>query len=293
MKVTFQTNEDRILIKCVDDHFNIYKCVINQFDPFVSTFCSRNMGKMEKILKNYVIQEMDDHMILKVEDPVELQYILKKEKLPEGETFAMIIGKLESIEEEIGKLQLRTSDLEEQLENGVILPGYAGGVIPKDTTELLLGVKIEYNNPDFRRVGNPNGGTNKDHFRVQMTNGGENYLLFHRVNNNEFIGKSIKPVAFLSNLQVFAFHYNQETTDFTPLGKCTNLMELYFNTCNVSSLEFVRTLKKLQKIFFHTCPQLKDLNPLMDCPALQEVTYQSCAGVILVPNFPGNIKITK
>jgi len=83
------------------------------------------MGKMEKILKNYVIQEMDDHMILKVEDPVELQYILKKEKLPEGEAFAMIIGKLESIEEENGKLQLRTSELEEQLENGVILPGYA------------------------------------------------------------------------------------------------------------------------------------------------------------------------
>ena len=291
MKVTFQTNEDRILIKCVDDHFNIYKCVINQFDPFVSTFCSRNMGKMEKILKNYVIQEMDDHMILKVEDPVELQYILKKEKLPEGETFAMIIGKLESIEEEIGKLQLRTSELEEQLENGVILPGYAGGVIPKDSTELLLGVKEDRTyHPDFKRIGHPKSGNNKDNYYCTWNDSSN---AFYRFNNNEFIGKSIKPVAFLSNLQVFAFHYNQETTDFTPLGKCTNLMELYFNTCNVSSLEFVRTLKKLQKICFHTCPQLKDLNPLLDCPALQEVTYQSCAGVLTVPNFPGNIKITK
>jgi len=288
MKVTFSTNDDRILIKCVDDHFNIYKCVINQFDPFVSTFCSRNMGKMEKILKNYVIQEMDDHMILKVEDPVELQYILKKEKLPEGEAFAMIIGKLESIEEEIGKLQFRTSELEEQLENGVILPGYAGGVIPKDSTELLLGVKEENGNSDFKKTPHPHSTSNRNYF---VTNGGSIY--FPRFNNNEFIGKSIKPVAFLSNLQVFAFHYNQDVKDFTQLGKCKNLMELYFNTCNVSSLEFVRSLKKLQKICFHTCPQLKDLNPLMDCPSLQEVTYQSCAGVQSVPNFPGNIKITK
>ncbi len=291
MKVTFTTNEDRILIKCVDEHFNIYKCVINQFDPFVSTFCSRNMGKMEKILKNYVIQEMDDHMILKVEDPVELQYILKKEKLPEGETFAMIIGKLESIEEEIGKLQLRTSELEEQLENGVILPGYAGGVIQKDTTELLLGVKEErVYHSDFKRIGHPNCSPNKDTYFIA---GNQQNFDLCRINNNEFIGNSIKPVSFLSNLQVFAFHYNQDVKDFNPLGKCKNLMELYFNTCNVSSLEFVRTLKKLQKICFHTCPQLKDLNPLMDCPALQEVTYQSCAGVLTVPNFPGNIKITK
>jgi len=248
------------------------------------------MGKMEKILKNYVIQEMDDHMILKVEDPVELQYILKKEKLPEGEAFAMIIGKLESIEEEIGKLQFRTSELEEQLENGVILPGYAGGVIPKDTTELLLGVKIELHHTDFRRVAHPNSGNNKDTFYTSWNNAS---TAFSRFNNNEFIGKSIKPVVFLSNLQVFAFHYNQDVKDFTPLGKCIHLTELYFNTCNVSSLEFVRSLKKLQKICFHTCPQLKDLNPLMDCPSLQEVTYQSCAGVQSVPNFPGNIKITK
>lgn len=290
MKLTFSTNEDRILIKYVDDHFNIYKCVVNQFDPFVSTFCGRNMGKMEKILKNNVIQEMDDHVILKVDEPVELQYILKKEKLPEGETFGMILGKIESIQEEIGKLQIRTSDLEEQLENGVILPGYAGGVIPKDTTELLLGVKIEYNNPDFRKIGHQNSGNNKNTYYFPVSNGGYSNGNF---NNNEFTGNSIKPVAFLSNLQVFAFHYNQETTDFTPLGKCIHLTELYFNSCNVSSLEFVRSLKKLQKIFFHTCPQLKDLNPLLECPALQEVTYQSCAGVQSVPNFPGNVKITK
>jgi len=251
------------------------------------------MGKMEKILKNYVIQEMDDHMILKVDEPVELQYILKKEKQTEGEAFGMILGKIESIQEEIGKLQIRTSDLEEQLENGVILPGYAGGVIPKDTTELLLGVKIETNNSDFRRVGNTNSGNNRENYFIQSFTGSNIGYILPRFNNNEFIGKSIKSVAFLSNLQVFAFHYNQETTDFTPLAKCIHLTELYFNTCKISSLEFVRSLKKLQKIFFHTCPQLKDLNPLLECPALQEVTYQSCAGVQCVPNFPGNVKITK
>ena len=81
MKVSFQVNDDSILIKCVDSHFNIYKCLINQYDPFVATFCGKKLVKLHAILQNHVIQEMDDHVILKVNEPVELQYILKKRKI--------------------------------------------------------------------------------------------------------------------------------------------------------------------------------------------------------------------
>ena len=99
MKVSFQVNDESILIKCVDSHFNIYKCLINQYDPFVATFCGKKLDKLNKILQNHVIQEMDDHVILKVSEPVELQYILKKEKFNESESFSMIHGKIESMEE--------------------------------------------------------------------------------------------------------------------------------------------------------------------------------------------------
>ena len=63
-------NDERILVKYVDENFNIYKCVINNSDNFVINFCKRNLEKMEKILKNGEIVEMNGHFLLKVEDPI-------------------------------------------------------------------------------------------------------------------------------------------------------------------------------------------------------------------------------
>ena len=169
MKVSFQVNDNSILIKCVDTHFNIYKCLINQYDPFVATFCGKKLDKLHKILLNHVIQEMDDHVILKVSEPVELQYILKKEKFNESESFSLILGKIESMEERIRELEeqtesleLSTSDLIEQLEEGVVLSGYAGGIIPKDITELFLNVVVGGNGQQRPQIAGqqPSFGTN-------------------------------------------------------------------------------------------------------------------------------------
>ena len=284
MKVSFQVNDNSILIKCVDTHFNIYKCLINQYDPFVATFCGKKLDKLHKILLNHVIQEMDDHVILKVSEPVELQYILKKEKFNESESFSLILGKIESMEERIRELEeqtesleLSTSDLIEQLEEGVVLSGYAGGIIPKDATELFLNVVV--------------GGTKT---RTSGSLGENDYLIFSKEMydwggyfneygtqtsccftnlffNTQFVGKSIKPVSFLTNLQRFAIHSRTDISDFSPLRKCINLVSIYFFQSGVSNIDFVLDLKKLGTISFNFCSSLTKINQLTNCPSLQTI----------------------
>ena len=255
MKVSFQVNDDSILIKCVDSHFNIYKCLINQYDPFVATFCGKKLVKLHAILQNHVIQEMDDHVILKVSEPVELQYILKKEKYNESESFSLILGKIESMEERIRELkeqteslELSTSDLIEQLEEGVVLSGYAGGIIPKDATELFLNVVVGGNFQ--QRLGLGTGFGSNDYL-IFSKNLSTNYsnewgrnndtsISFTNIFfNTQFVGKSIKPISFLTNLQRFAIHGRPDISDFSPLRKCINLLEIYFFNSEISNIDFV------------------------------------------------------
>jgi hypothetical protein len=297
MKVSFQVNDDSILIKCVDSHFNIYKCLINQYDPFVATFCGKKLVKLHAILQNHLIQEMDDHVILKVSEPVELQYILKKEKYNESESFSLILGKIESMEERIHELEeqteslkLSTSDLIEQLEEGVILSGYAGGIIPKDATELFLNVVVGGNFQ--QRLGLGTGFGSNDYL-IFSKNLSTNYsnewgrnndtsISFTNIFfNTQFVGKSIKPVSFLTNLQRFAIHGRPDISDFSPLRKCTNLLEIYFEKSGISNIDFVLDLKKLTTISFNSCSSLTKINQLTNCPSLQTIyigggTPQTC-----------------
>ena len=286
MKVSFQVNDNSILIKCVDTHFNIYKCLINQYDPFVATFCGKKLDKLHKILLNHVIQEMDDHVILKVSEPVELQYILKKEKFNESESFSLILGKIESMEERICELEEQTeslesstSDLIEQLEEGVVLSGYAGGIIPKDTTELFLNVVVGGNYPQKQPATAPTFGANdylifsKSISSNQINEWGhQTSLSFTNIFfNTQFIGKSIKSVSFLTNLQRFAIHSRTDISDFSPLKKCINLVSIYFFQSGVSNIDFVLDLKKLHTISFNFCSSLTKINQLTNCPSLQTI----------------------
>lgn len=289
MTLTIHRNDERILIKYVDSSFNVFKHIINHYDKFVIDYFGGKLEKLEKILQNYILEEMDNCVIFKIEEPLFIKYTLVKENTTRGESFGLVLSKINQLEKEISQLKIRTDCLEEQLENGVILPGYAGGVIPIDTTELLLGVKKDYNHPDFKKYPHPQTRDENMFFDPYSSH---HYTLIN-VNNNEFRGITIKPVSFLSNLQIFAFHYNQITTDFTPLAPCITLKELYFNTCNISNIEFVKNLKNLTIISFYNCPELSDLNPLLECPSLREITYSNCPKIFNLPSFPGSIKIVK
>lgn len=91
--MNIQRDDSRILIKYIDSKFNCYKCTIPNSDVFVVNFCKKNLEKMEKILKNHKIIEMDEHYVLKVEDPVDLEYVLKKDSLPSMENLLVELEK--------------------------------------------------------------------------------------------------------------------------------------------------------------------------------------------------------
>ena len=136
MKVTFSQNDKRILIKAVDDFFNVYTHVVTTNDPFVVNFCNGDLSKLSKLLSTYEIVENDEHLILKISEPICLSYKLNKEKQSNENINSLMLGKFQEMSDKIDGLLTRVDDLEDQLDNGVILPGY--GVIEKKCTELIL-----------------------------------------------------------------------------------------------------------------------------------------------------------
>jgi len=101
--MNIERNDERILIKYVDSNFNTFKCVITTDDVFVVNFCRRDLGKMEKLLLGGTINEMDEYYLLKLDEPVFLEYKLKKDE--------------NSIVEIVDKLNLKISVLEEDKNN--------------------------------------------------------------------------------------------------------------------------------------------------------------------------------
>ena len=51
MALTIHRTDERILIKYIDDTFNIFSCVIPYHDKFVIDYCNSKLEKLEK-LKN-------------------------------------------------------------------------------------------------------------------------------------------------------------------------------------------------------------------------------------------------
>ena len=95
-----ERNDDRIIIRYIDDNFNSYRCMITDTDIFVVNFCKKNLDKMEKIIKNGILEESDNNYILKVEEPVYLEYVLKKEVQEDTVALGYILEKFRKVEEE-------------------------------------------------------------------------------------------------------------------------------------------------------------------------------------------------
>jgi hypothetical protein len=85
MTLTFHRTDERILIKYIDDTFNIFSCIIPYHDKFVIDYCNSKLQKLEKLLQNYVLEEHDNKIILKVEEPICISYTLNKQINTTGE----------------------------------------------------------------------------------------------------------------------------------------------------------------------------------------------------------------
>ena len=79
MALTIHRTDERILIKYIDDTFNIFSCIIPYHDKFVIDYCNNKLEKLEKLLKNHILEEHDNKIILKVEEPICINYVLNKQ----------------------------------------------------------------------------------------------------------------------------------------------------------------------------------------------------------------------
>ena len=64
MTLTFHRTEERLLIKYIDDAFNIFTCIIPYHDKFVVDYCNSKLEKLEKLLKNHIIKKHDNKIII-------------------------------------------------------------------------------------------------------------------------------------------------------------------------------------------------------------------------------------
>ena len=95
MKLSFSVNDKRLLIKAVDDLFNIYSICITQADHFVVNYCNKDLNILSKLLQDYQIEENDEHIVLKVDNPIFLSYKLKKEQVSNENISTVLIGKIQ------------------------------------------------------------------------------------------------------------------------------------------------------------------------------------------------------
>jgi hypothetical protein len=112
MALTIHRTDERILIKYIDDTFNIFSCIIPYHDKFVIDYCNSKLEKLEKLLKNHILEEHDNKIILKVEEPICINYTLNKQPTATGEQSGLILSKVKQLEKENKILKEKLEDSE-------------------------------------------------------------------------------------------------------------------------------------------------------------------------------------
>ena len=290
MKATFNISENRLLIKAIDEFYNIYSQVVTKTDPFVVNFCNKDLNVLVDLFKNYEIEENDGFVVVKIIKPIYLSYKLEKQEAATADISNMIMGKLQEMQLQINSQNTRIQGLEEQLEHGVILPG--GGVIDKNEKQLYLCVGNKQNN------------------QISMDNFYFSFGIFNKTHARSFTGTNIKSVKFLRNLDKFVYcdlhidftrnpytrsgscHY-KAITDFSTLKYCKELTGIYFRYSLIVDISFMEELKELEEVYFVGCPELQTINVLAKLPNLKKFGYQNCPKIGSLPDFNSKVVVEK
>jgi hypothetical protein len=191
--------------------------------------------------------------------------------------------------ERIDILEERTADMEEQLEHGVVFPGLAMGVVPRDITKLHMTFG-EWGASDY------------DSGIIQS---GRSPSCF--AHNTQFTGSSLKPIAYLFKLEDFRFgsydpSFNSQVqprycpvsdSEFRHLAKCKSLKTIWIIGTPIESIDWVENLPNLENIMLRHSTQAINLTPLLKCGNLKSVDILGCHKIANVPNFPSSVVITK
>jgi len=306
MNIIYNENTKSISLEYTDSHFNLYRLVINNNDPFILNYMNNNVKDLYNLLKEnkHYIQVDTDSVILSYNKPVCLKYKLQMvNKSNNDEKLNLILKKLSLFENEIQDLKDRSTELETQLENGVVLPGYNGGIIDINETVLMLNY---YNHPLLVDNNSEFKITEGNKFNIDSNQ--RQYIQKYKMNN--FNGRSLKPLKYLKNLRILfytnnEFDYNTNigsvksfyevnSSEFNNLSYLQSLEVIYLeNFNNIKDLNFLASLNNLKYIKIKNCLNLSSIDSIKELPLLKELVLTNCPKVINTIGFGSQVTITK
>ena len=235
MTLTFHRTDERILIKYIDDTFNIFSCIIPYHDKFVVDYCNSKLEKLEKLLQNHDLEEHDNKIILKVEEPICINYTLNKQTNTAGEQSGLILAKLKQLEKENKILKEKLEDTELIYLDRYTVP------ISKGITTLYFTHNIYIEEPE---------NTILDLSPLEVCK----KLTKININLSSYI--QIIDLTPLKNLVELTIYNSRKIKSVLGLEYCKKLSYLKLTYCEDSNV---------QKTIFENCTSLKELY-ITHCP---------------------------
>ena len=298
MALTIHRTDERILIKYIDDTFNIFSCIIPYHDKFVIDYCNNKLEKLEKLLKNHILEEHDNKIILKVEEPICINYTLNKQTNTTGEQSGLILSKLKQLEKENKILKEKLEDTELvyldrytiPISKGITTLYFNNYIYNQEAENISLDLsplevckkltKIRINNLSYIQI-------------IDLTT--LKNLVELTITNNSAIIKSVLGLEYCKKLSCLKFmNCVDSNVQKTIFENCTSLKELYITHCpdvmDFSKLQYTLerlTIEsyKINPINIENCKLLKYLNinsnheytcKLDNLTKLEEITMSGC-----------------
>lgn len=229
--------------------------------------------------------------------------LFNNEKDSNNEVISLFVEQISELVETINIIEKRTTELEEQLELGVVFPGLGMGIVPRDEVKLYM---------TFGEWGK-----GIENFKVDgaICELNRHNSLSH---NTQFNGNTLKPISYLKNLIDFRFgcydhcidsygYYDKnpeknkfyikecpiKNNEFSYLSKCKNLKYLWLVGTSIETIEWIVELKDLEEIILKGSLLLTDISPVLKCSKIRKINIQACPNIRNIPNFASHIEILK
>jgi hypothetical protein len=212
------------------------------------------LEKLEKLLQNYYLEEHDNKIILKVEEPICINYVLNKQTNSTGEQSGLILSKLKQIEKENKILKEKLEDLEPVYLDDYMIP------INKGISTLYLHYYLGY---DYS--------TKKSLDLIPL----------------EVCKKLTKVSIYLQNIQILDLtplknlvelkveNGNASIKSVLGLENCKKLSYLKFINCFDSNVQksIFKNCTNLKELYITYCPDVMDFGKLQY--TLERLTIES------------------
>jgi hypothetical protein len=314
-------NDESITLSYIDEGYNIYRYVIKN-DAFVINFLNGNTSKMYDMLNkndDYTVSINVGSVDIEYFKPVCLKYrLLMVNESSNDEKINMILkqlslmnetnflNKISLVDDKLTKLSTRIDELEDQLGNGIILPGYNGGII--DVNEEILMLNF-YTRSLFESTTDELKLSDTNDVDYRFSGGGRTVIASHCKNFkfNNFTGTSLKPLRYLQNLKILMYRNNsvtysylnseasiptmkhEELLNISYLKKLECIRLVYFT--ELTDLDFLKKCENLKYVHLLNMHKLSNIDGLRSLPMLQNIRISSCHKI--KEDFVGNVKIEK